>query len=119
VRETDGCWVDILRCADGAFYTGSTRKTIEARLAEHQSAHHQEAFTATRLPVVLVFAEHFPVITDAIAMERRTKGWSRAKKEALIAQNFQQLVLLSKRGYRPAAPVLRDAADAAPQDEGC
>ena len=119
MRETDGCWVYILRCADGAYYTGSTRKTIEARLAEHQSAQNAEAFTATRLPVVLVFAEHFPVITDAIAMERRIKGWSRAKKEALIAQNFEQLVLLSKRGYRPAAPVLRDAADAAPQDEGC
>jgi putative endonuclease len=119
MRDTDGCWVYILLCADGSYYTGATRAAVETRVAAHNSRQYLNAFTARRLPVSLAFAEHFPVITDAIAMERRVKGWSRAKKEALIAQNFERLVQLSKRGHRPAAPVLRDAADAAPQDEGC
>lgn len=77
MRETDGCWVYILRCADGAYYTGSTRKTIEARLGEHQSAQYPEAFTATRLPVVLVFAEHF----QASRTRSRWSDASRAGRE--------------------------------------
>jgi putative endonuclease len=38
----------------------------------------------TRRPVRLVWSEHFERITDAIAVERKIKGWSRAKKPALI-----------------------------------
>jgi putative endonuclease len=33
---------------------------------------------------VLVFAEVYERLTDAIASERQIKGWSRAKKQALI-----------------------------------
>ncbi|WP_100965387.1 GIY-YIG nuclease family protein [Bosea sp. FBZP-16] len=117
MRDTNGCWVYIVRCADGAFYTGSTRSTVEIRVAEHNNCVYPDSFTSKRTPVTLVFAEHFQAITDAIAMERRIKGWSRAKKEAFIAGDFERLSLLSKR--KPTAPVLRDAADAAPQDEGC
>ncbi|GEO97884.1 hypothetical protein GCM10007887_01380 [Methylobacterium haplocladii] len=36
-------------------------------------------------------------ITDAIAAERQIKGWSRAKKEALIAENWDRLQELAKR----------------------
>jgi len=37
------------------------------------------------------------VRTDAIAAERQVKGWSRAKKEALIRGDFEALRMLSKR----------------------
>ena len=36
-------------------------------------------------------------ITDAIAVERQIKGWSRAKKEALIRSDWASLSALSRR----------------------
>jgi putative endonuclease len=44
-----------------------------------------------------MWSEYFDRITDAIAMERRLKGWSRAKKEALIANDWKTIERLSKR----------------------
>ena len=95
----DGCFVYILRCRDGRYYTGTTRTSLERRVAEHNSGVYR-GYTSARLPVILVWAEYFPAITDAIAAERRIKGWTRAKKEALIAGNWQILRLLSRRGRR-------------------
>jgi putative endonuclease len=46
---------------------------------------------------VLVYSEWFQRIADAIAAERQIKGWSRAKKEALIRGDFGALRRLSKR----------------------
>ena len=97
-----GAWLYILRCADGAYYTGTTRATLEQRVAEHQSGHFP-GFTSTRLPVELTYSEYFDQIVDAIAAERKVKGSSRAKKEALMAGDFQRLSLLSGRRteFRP------------------
>jgi putative endonuclease len=39
----------------------------------------------------LVFSERFDRIADAIAFERQVKGWSRAKKEALIRRDWEAL----------------------------
>jgi putative endonuclease len=86
----DGATVYILRCADGSYYTGVTRKAIEARVSEHQMGL-LGGYTSRRRPVTLVYAEHFPLIVDAIAYERRIKGWSRVKKEALIRGDWEAL----------------------------
>jgi putative endonuclease len=51
-------WVYILRCADGAYYTGYTTN-LEKRLAEHQSGEGSE-WTRHRLPVELVFTQEMP-----------------------------------------------------------
>jgi putative endonuclease len=91
-----GAWLYILRCADGSYYTGTTRTDLEIRLAEHQTGHFG-GYTATRRPVVLVYSEYFDRIVDAIAAERQIKGWSRAKKEALIAGRFDLLRALARR----------------------
>jgi putative endonuclease len=91
-------WVYILRCADGSYYTGSSRAPeIDARLSEHELASFTSAYTASRRPVKLVYTEHFEMIVDAIAAERRIKGWSRAKKEALINSDWSTLQARSKR----------------------
>jgi putative endonuclease len=45
----------------------------------------------------LVYSQWFERITDAIAAERQVKGWSRAKKEALMHGDFGRLPELSKR----------------------
>jgi putative endonuclease len=92
------CFLYILRCADGSYYTGTYRgEDIATRVSEHDQAHHADAWTASRRPVELVFVEEFAAITDAIAAERRVKGWSRAKKEAMIAGRWGALPNLAKR----------------------
>jgi hypothetical protein len=44
----------------------------------------------------------FDRITDGIAMERRVKGWSRAKKEAFIRADWTNIRQLARR--RAGAP---------------
>jgi len=92
-----GCYVHMLRCADGSLYTGSaTGDNLSRRVAEHQTGVlHRVHFT--RRPVTLVWSQHFDRITDAIAAERRLKGWSRAKKEALIRGDWDRISVLSAR----------------------
>ena len=101
---TDGAYLYILKCADGSYYVGTARATLEQRVAEHNAGHY-DGYTASRRPVTLMFSQWFERITDAIAAERQIKGWSRAKKEALIRGDFEGLVSLArrKRGGDPAA----------------
>src|SRR5450631_4028607 len=85
---TMGAYVYMLRCADGSYYIGSaTGDDLNPRIAQHQMGAFR-GYTATRRPVHLVWCEHFDRITDAIAMERRIKGWSRAKKKALVTGDW-------------------------------
>jgi putative endonuclease len=91
-----GAHMYILLCSDGSYYTGTARLGLESRVAEHNAGTY-DGFTRTRRPVTLVFSEWFDNVTDAIAAERQVKGWSRAKKEALIRGDFGQLRELSKR----------------------
>jgi len=86
----------ILRCRDGAYYVGTTRNSLEARVAEHNAGTF-DGFTSLRRPVELVFHQEFDRITDAIAAERQVKGWRRTKKEALIAGRYDLLPELAKR----------------------
>jgi putative endonuclease len=90
--------VYMLRCADGSFYVGSTKQEIEARVWEHNNLP-IDGYTTRRRPVTLVFTESYDRITDAIARERQLKGWSRRKKEALIALAYETLPELSRRGH--------------------
>ena len=87
-----GAHVYMLRCSDGSYYVGSARLGLDRRLSEHNNGTHGE-----RLPVVLVWSEHFLNVTDAIAVERQIKGWSRTKKEALIRGDYELLRVLAKR----------------------
>ena len=48
-------WVYILSCADGSYYTGHT-DNLESRIAQHQAGE-CEGYTATRLPVELVWSQ--------------------------------------------------------------
>ncbi|TKT69127.1 GIY-YIG nuclease family protein [Aquamicrobium sp. LC103] len=90
--------VYMLRCSDGSYYVGSTKQEIEARVWEHNNLP-LDGYTARRRPVSLVFTETYDRITDAIARERQLKGWSRRKKEALIALAYERLPELSRRGH--------------------
>jgi predicted GIY-YIG superfamily endonuclease len=91
----------MLRCRDGAYYVGTTGASLEERVDQHQSGAF-DGYTARRRPVALVFAQEFQLITDAIAAERQLKGWSRAKKEALIRGDFDAIRELARRAKKPA-----------------
>jgi|SRR5688572_2568655 putative endonuclease len=95
----EGAFLYILRCADGSYYTGTARSGLEQRIAEHNAGTY-DGYTASRRPVTLVFSQWFERITDAIAAERQVKGWSRAKKEALIREDFDRLQILARRHKR-------------------
>ncbi len=83
-------YVYILLCADGSYYTGVTTD-LERRLQEHQEGADPHAYTYTRRPVKLVWAEEVSTYEDALRLERQIKGWRRAKKEALIRGDFEAL----------------------------
>lgn len=75
-------WTYMLRCADGHYYVGHT-DDLDARMVAHQSGT-LGGYTHSRRPVALVWSETFAVREEALAAERQIKGWSRAKKQALI-----------------------------------
>ena len=93
-------WVYILRCRDGAYYTGQT-DDIEKRVGEHQDGI-KCVYTRRRRPVELVFSEYFETRDEARNAEKQIKGWSRLKKEALIRRDWEELVRLSNG--RPPFP---------------
>jgi predicted GIY-YIG superfamily endonuclease len=76
----------LLRCNDGSYYAGHT-DNLEHRFAQHQSGA-LGGYTARRRPLALVWSDSFQTRDDAFAVERKLKGWSRAKKEALIAGDW-------------------------------
>jgi tRNA/rRNA methyltransferase len=106
-------WTYILKCSDRSYYVGHT-DDLAARIAGHQSGL-VKGYTQKRRPVTHVWSQEFAERDEAFRAERQIKGWSRAKKEALIRGDWDAVHLLSMR-----TPVLRDAAStssAAPQDE--
>lgn len=95
-----GVHVYMLRCADGSYYIGSTTgDDIGPRIDQHNAGTYK-GYTLTRRPVVLVWSEYFDRITDGIAVERQLKGWSRAKKEALISADWTTISALARRPER-------------------
>ena len=74
---------------------GQVTEDLETRVNEHQEGT-LPGYTKTRLPVELVFSDELPSRNDALDREKQIKGWSRAKKEALIAGEREKLKGLSK-----------------------
>ena len=74
--------VYIMSNKSGTLYTGVTSK-LEQRIAQHKSGK-IDGFTAKYNVTQLVFHETFTSVNDAIAAEKRIKGWTRAKKIALV-----------------------------------
>ena len=88
-------WVYILRCADGSYYTGHT-DNLEHRLGLHEQGE-IAGYTSTRRPVEHVFSPVCETREEALSAELQIKGWSRAKKEALIRGDWAALSALARR----------------------
>ena len=84
----------MLRCNDGSYYVGHT-DDLELRFVQHQAGTFG-GYTARRRPVKLVWSANFPTRDEAFAAERKLKGWSRAKKQALIARDWELISTLAQ-----------------------
>jgi putative endonuclease len=89
-------WIYILRCSDDSFYLGSARD-LEYRLQQHAIGC-VDAYTETRRPVSLAWAQECEHIEDAYVLEHKIQGWRREKKIALIEGRFGDLPRLSRAG---------------------
>ena len=96
--------VYILRCGDGSYYVGSTRN-LQVRMQQHATGKGAK-YTSRRLPIELVWAQETASIAEAYAWEKKVQGWSRAKREALMRDDWDEIQRLSKRrGGKPHTSV--------------
>lgn len=88
-------YVYIILCYDNTYYTGLTDDLIR-RFEEHVNGTYESCYTFKRRPLILKYYESIPFLPDAIEREAQIKGWSKAKKLALVEGNFHKLQLLSQ-----------------------
>ena len=91
-------WIYMLRCSDASLYIGHT-DDLERRLGEHHAGRFA-CYTQSRLPVTLVHSQEFATREEALAAERQIKGWSRAKKLALIAGDWNGISRLARGKHK-------------------
>lgn len=96
--------VYILKCSDGTYYTGLT-KELQARVREHNKGVHPGSYTFRRRPVNLVWRIITDSYQEAFQWEHQIKGWSRAKKEALIRGDIEGIheIVVTERKKREKA----------------
>ena len=98
-------WTYMLHCHTGLFYVGHT-DDLEHRMAQHEAGT-VRGFTRDHLPVQLVWSESFGTRLEALEAERRLKGWSRAKKMALIRSDWDEIGRLAKKKDRASTSSAR------------
>lgn len=115
-------YVYMLECADGSYYIGHT-DDIDQRVLQHEAG--EIGYTATRKPVRLMWQGEFETREGALAFEQQVKGWSRAKKEALVAGDWERIKELARSKSttvraepapvraEPSAPVRAELVEAA------
>ena len=98
-------YVYMLSCSDASYYVGHT-DDLEKRIAAHELGE-MPGYTQHRRPVRLVFQETYSDRTQAYERERQInqiKGWSRAKKQALVEGDWESLVRLSRSHGSTSSP---------------
>jgi len=88
----------ILECADGSFYIGHT-DDLNQRMSQHDQGK-ACVHTSTRGPLKLIHTEGFETRYEALTMERKLKGWSRAKKLAYMAGDWEGMNRLAKGRHK-------------------
>jgi predicted GIY-YIG superfamily endonuclease len=86
-------YVYVLRCRDKTYYCGHT-DNLELRMDQHMQG--LIGYTARRKPVELLWFTDFSAREEALAVELQIKGWSRAKKEALMRNDWETVKQLAK-----------------------
>lgn len=88
-------YVYIIKCSDNSYYTGITNN-VEKRFKEHEFGYNKDSYTFKRRPLLLEFYQEFNDVLQAIYFEKKIKGWTRLKKQALINGQFDMLQILSE-----------------------
>ena len=76
-------------------------------MLQHSQGYFKSCTTYRKRPVYLQYTSEFNNVLQAILFEKRIKGWSRAKKQALINNAFETIQILaecrnfSHSEYRP------------------
>jgi tRNA/rRNA methyltransferase len=103
-------WTYILRCADGSYYTGHT-DNLDQRIGQHHYGFFAGCYTFSRRPLEFVWSDEFQTRDEALTAERKIKGWSRLKKEALVRGDFTAIQRLAKKNFlKPESKTLRYGA---------
>ncbi|MDE2053682.1 MAG: GIY-YIG nuclease family protein [Xanthomonadaceae bacterium] len=87
----------VLECSDGTFYIGQT-DDLDERMRQHDAGK-AHSYTASRRPLKLLHVEEFETRYEALTMERKLKGWSRAKKLAYMSGDWKTVSSLAKRKH--------------------
>jgi putative endonuclease len=83
----------ILRFSNNSLYIGQTNDLLQ-RLKDHKSKTTRASkFSKENGDFQLIYREEYLTLIEAMRREKQLKGWTRAKKEALIKGD---LVLLKK-----------------------
>jgi putative endonuclease len=88
-------FVYMVRCADDSFDVGISNDP-EIRVSQHNLGIDTESYTSSRRPVALVYVSRFSEVWDAIRWEKQLKGWSHAKKAALVARDWNRIHRLAR-----------------------
>ena len=90
-------FVYILLNSSNKLYIGQTNNLLN-RTKQHITKDWKAAkFTKDNYDFKLVYSEEYKTRTEAMSRESQLKGWSRAKKDALITSKLNKLKELSKR----------------------
>ena len=93
-NDNQDWFVYILRCSNGALYTGVTTD-VRRRVGEHDSKGRRSArFTRAFAPVELVYSCSMGAKSLAYRTEYRIKRLPRRKKALVVARNFSKSKLL-------------------------
>ena len=91
MTESKSYFVYIIRTENNKLYIGQTN-SLKRREHEHKNFYHGAQFlndNATEFKVV--YSEEYDNRTEAMNREKQLKGWTRAKKEALIKGDINLL----------------------------
>jgi len=85
--------VYILKLKDGRYYAGHT-DDLARRMDQH--THGLIGTTSRMRPLELLWTAEVETRAEALAFELRIKGWSRAKKEALMRGDWNEVQRLAR-----------------------
>ena len=92
----------MMRCADDSYYVGHT-DNFDARMNQHHVA--TTGYLASRRPFIVVWIGEFETRAGALAFELKLKGWSRAKKAALVVGDWNLISQLAKSSTQVGVPM--------------
>jgi putative endonuclease len=65
-------------------------------MIQHRQGYFKDCYTIKRRPLKLEYHLEFTDVIQAILFEKKIKGWTRAKKLALINNDFRTIQWLSE-----------------------